>query len=59
MGPERNHPGPKLKETKMSAIGELRHICTELDGSDKRTNELEAAVADAMAIIRQYYLWQK
>lgn len=33
---------------------DLMHICTELDGSDKRTNELEAAVADAMAIIRQY-----
>eukprot|EP00746_Dinoflagellata_sp_MGD_P162390 gnl/MRDRNA2_/MRDRNA2_89928_c0_seq1.p1 gnl/MRDRNA2_/MRDRNA2_89928_c0~~gnl/MRDRNA2_/MRDRNA2_89928_c0_seq1.p1 ORF type:complete len:1087 (+),score=234.05 gnl/MRDRNA2_/MRDRNA2_89928_c0_seq1:90-3350(+) len=33
---------------------DLMRICMELDGSDQRTNELEAAVADAMAIIRQY-----
>jgi hypothetical protein len=33
---------------------DLLRICSELDGSDERTNELEGAVADAMDIIRQY-----
>jgi hypothetical protein len=33
---------------------DLMRICYELDGSDDRTNELEAAVADAMDIIRRY-----
>merc|ERR1712159_920652 len=33
---------------------DLMRICAELDGSDERTNELEAAVADAMTTIRQY-----
>merc|ERR1712139_612350 len=40
----------------MGAISyeDLMRISAELDGSDERTNELEAAVADAMSTIRQY-----